>query len=203
MSLLLLSPHRFPSPRETVLHQLFQCGSFSRAAVLQELLQQSAFLWGTVLQEQAAPVFCKLLHGLLSTEHSACQEPTRAWPSSMLQIPSGHPHPLCCGLLTWGAVGIRSSTHLHGLWVKIHCCSPIFLLPASCCCTVVFTPFLVSNPRGPPSPGWFSLSQWQVCPGALWSQLCPTREQLLVSSHPGSPCRPLLPRCGHANLRQG
>lgn len=77
------------------------------------------------------------------------------------------------------------------------------LLPPSCCCTVVFTPFLIPDHRGPPSiAGWLSLSQWWVRPGALWSQLCPTWGQLLVSPHRQSLCRPLLPTPGHANLPQ-
>jgi len=57
------SSHSFPAPvrgfllQETVLHEIFQCESFPRAAVLQKLLQRGSLPQRAVLQEQNVSVW--------------------------------------------------------------------------------------------------------------------------------------------------
>jgi len=68
--------------REIVLHELLQIDSFPRVAALHELPQRGCFLWGAVLQEQAAPTWVP--HGVTSP----ARKPAPVWaPLSMgLQV---------------------------------------------------------------------------------------------------------------------
>jgi len=56
-------------PQETDLHKLLQLESFPRAAVLHKLLLRGSLLQGSILQEQAAPVWVP--HGVASPASKA------------------------------------------------------------------------------------------------------------------------------------
>ena len=90
------APPRGPPPRETVLHQPLQPGSFPRAAVPHRLLQRGSLPQGAALQPQPAPA--------------------RALPQSPGH-PGGHPPP-CSGVgssLPGLQVGICSPAPRRGL----------------------------------------------------------------------------------------
>ena len=107
--------------REIVLHELLQIDSFPRVAALHELPQRGCFLWGAVLQEQAAPTWVP--HGVTSP----ARKPAPVWaPLSMgLQVlagacssacsPWGHSLPSGIHLLRCGVPSTGSIVDLHGL----------------------------------------------------------------------------------------
>jgi len=149
-SLLLLPPPAPAAPSQT-----FQPGSFSRAAVFQELLQHGPFPQGAVIQEQTAPVW------IFPVAISPARKPVPAWaPLCGVTVSFRCIHLLHHGL-PWAAGGSLLHHGLPGgqpvsLWAAWSTSSPSCFADRGACrvvslscshsslpvadCTAVFTP---------------------------------------------------------------
>lgn len=102
-------------PRETMLHELFQCQSFPWATVPHELLQPGCLTGSAVLQEQCAPVWvpCSVTSPAskpapawapLSRVHRSCQEPAPTLAS-------------CCGVTA--SLGHSAALAWDPSWISV------------------------------------------------------------------------------------
>ena len=144
LSLLLLPPHVLP---------LLQRGSPTGSQVLPANL---------------------LLHGLLSTSHCSCQEPTPTTALHGLQLPLGHIALLRCGILLRLWVGICSTVDLHGLQGT----ACLTMVCSTGCRLISAPPWTSMGCRWISAPPWTSMSS-RAQPASPWSAPQAAGESLL------------------------